>query len=113
MADPGFSRSDWLRPVLGITWFVIFLFCPQSTFAVTLLAVGGTMITFNAMVFWLTVVRRDHAPSVAPIFGGVIAAAGVALLPLAGSWQWAWVPLMIDWGGLPRFLAALYKELPR
>ena len=113
MADNGFSRSDWLKLVLTITWLVVFILWPRLTLAVTLLATGGTMIAYNTMIFWLTVVRRDHAPSVAPIFGGVIAAAGVALLPLAGSWQWAWVPLMIDWGGLPRFLAALFKELPR
>jgi hypothetical protein len=113
MADNGFSRSDWLRLISTITWLVIFMLWPRFTFAVTLLAVGDTMIAYNAMIFWLTVVRKDHAPSVAPIVGGVIAAAGVALLPLAGSWQWAWVPLMIDWGGLPHFLAALFKELPR
>jgi len=37
-------------------------------FAVVLLAAGGALIAFNAMVSWLTEVRRDHAPAVAPIF---------------------------------------------
>jgi len=33
--------------------------------------------------------NKGHASSVAPIFGGIIAAAGIAALPIAGSWQWA------------------------
>jgi len=78
---------------------------PQLIFAVALLLVGGAFIAYNAMVFWLTVVRKEHAPSVAPIFGGVIAAAGVVALPVAGTWQWAWVPLVIDWGGFRIFLS--------
>jgi len=85
------------RPPDPVNW-------PQLIFAVVLLAIGGAFIAFNAVIFWLTVVRKQDAPSVAPIVGGVIAAAGVAALPLAGSWQWAWVPLLIDWGGLRIFL---------
>lgn len=113
MADDGFSRSDWLRLVSSITWLVVFVFWPALTLAITLLAIGSVMIGFNAWIFWLTMIRRDHAPSVVPLAGGIIAAAGVAFLPPAGSWHWAWVPLLIDWGGLPLFLTALYKELPR
>jgi len=43
-------------------------------FAVALLIIVGGFIAYNAMVFWLTVVRKEHAPSVAPIVGGDIAA---------------------------------------
>ena len=78
---------------------------PRLIFAVALLVIGGALITYNAMVFWLTVVRKDHAPSVAPIFGGVIAAIGVAVLPVTSSWMWAWIPLVIDWGGFRIFVA--------
>lgn len=72
---------------------------PQLLFALLLLTVGGVFIAYNAMVFWLSVVRNDHAPSVAPIFGGIIAAAGVLVLPVSSSWHWAWIPLVVDWGG--------------
>lgn len=78
---------------------------PQLIFAVALLIIGGGFIAYNAMIFWLTVVRKEHAPSVAPIVGGVIAAVGIAVLPVTGSWQWAWVPLVIDWGGFRIFLS--------
>jgi len=83
---------------------------PQLLFAVTLLAIGIVMIAFNAMVFWLTVVREEDSPAVAPIFGGVLAATGIALLPMAGSWKWAWVPLVVDWGGLPFFVVGWLRS---
>ncbi len=82
----------------------------QLIFAIISLAIGSVMIAFNAMVFWLTVIRREDAPAVAPIFGGVFAAIGIALLPLPGSWKWAWVPLAADWGGIPIFLAAWFRD---
>jgi len=76
----------------------------QLIFASALLAIGGVFIAYNAMIFRLTVVRKEDAPSVAPIVGGIIAAAGVVTLPVMSSWHWAWVPLLVDWGGLPSFL---------
>ena len=83
---------------------------PQLIIAVILLIIGGGFIAYNAMIFWLTVVRKEDASSVLPIFGGVIAAAGVAILPVSGSWYWAWVPLVIDWGGFRIFLAHWYAQ---
>jgi hypothetical protein len=83
---------------------------PRLTAAVSLLIVGGGFIAFNAWIFWQTVIRKAHAPAVAPIFGGIIAAAGVAILPVTGIWKWAWIPLLIDWGGLPMFVAAWYER---
>ncbi len=76
---------------------------PQLLFALVLLVIGGVLVAFNAMIFWITVVQKEDAPAVAPIVGGPIAAVGIALLPLAGSWKWAWVALVVDWGGLPLF----------
>ena len=105
MTDRGTSRMDWLRLLSAVAWLAIFVIRPQFTFAVTLLIIGGCLIAYNARVFWLTVVRQDYAPSVAPIFGGVIAATGIVALPVPGSWQWAWIPLVIDWGGFRIFLA--------
>lgn len=78
---------------------------PQLVFSVALLLIGGAFIAYNAMIFWVTIVRKKDAPSVAPIFGGVIAAAAIVTLPVTGSWEWAWVPLLIDWGGFRIFLS--------
>ena len=110
MTERGTSHMDWLRLVSTVAWLVIFVIWPQFTFALTLLIIGGFLIAYNARVFWLTVVREDYAPSVVPIFGGVMAAAGIAILPATGSWQWAWIPLVIDWGGFRIFLADWYAK---
>ncbi len=62
------------------------------------------------MVFYLTVIQKEDSPSVAPLFGGVIAAVGMLALPVAGIWMWAWIPLVIDWGGFRIFLAHWWSE---
>ena len=110
MINRGISRMEWLRLVSAVAWFVIFVVWPQLTFAVTLLIIGGCFIAYNAMVFWLTVIRQDYAPSVAPILGGVIAATGIVVLPVTGSWHWAWIPLVVDWGGFRILLAGWYEK---
>ncbi len=87
---------------------------PQLMFALTLLVIGGACVAFNATIFYVAVVRKERAASsVMPIVGGPIAAVGIALLPFPGSWKWAWVPLVLDWGGLPIFLSAWYEKRTR
>ena len=104
MEDERFNRADWIRLIASIAWLAIFVYRPRLIASITMLVIGGGMIAYNAMIFWQTVVCKGDGPSVAPVFGGIIAAAGVALLPLDGSWKWAWIPLVVDWGGLPVFL---------
>jgi len=104
-----FGFLDWLRLLSTGVWLVIFVTWPQITLAATLLIIGSAFIAFNAMIFWLTVVRKEQASSVAPILGGVIAAAGIAILPVSESWKWLWVPLVVDWGGLPFLLIGCYS----
>jgi hypothetical protein len=101
---------EWFRLVAVIAWLGIFVIWPQPTAAFTLLLGGGVFIAFNAMIFWQTVVQKEHAPAVAPIFGGILGAIGVALLPFPETYKWAWVPLVIDWGGLPLLVVGLYQR---
>ena len=106
MADRDtFGIRDWLRLLATVVWLVIFVSWPRITLGVTLIIIGSVAIAYNAMIFWNTVVRKDHAPSVVPLFGGVLVALGVMLLPITESWKWAWIPFVIDWGGLPFLLA--------
>ena len=79
-----------------------------STFAVTLVLNGVFFIAYNAWILWYTVICVEEAPSTAPIVGGVIATPGVVFLPVNDRWMWLWIPLMIDWGGLPLFLTVWY-----
>jgi hypothetical protein len=103
----------WLRPLALIAWLGIFVTSPRATAAITLLVLGGAFMAFNAMIFWATVIRRDDAPAIAPLFGGILAAVGVALLPFPDSWKWAWVPLVLDWGGLPLVVVAWSRRRSR
>lgn len=106
MTDSGFTRNDWLRLLFGIAWLIIFILWSRLVFSITLLGVGGVFIAYNARAFWLEVVLKEHAPSVLPIFGGIIAGIGIAILPVVGSWKWAWIPLLLDWGGLGMLYSA-------
>lgn len=80
---------QWLRLFGVIAWLGIFVIWPRSTAAITRLVVASAFIGFNGMIFWVTVIRKELAPAVVPIFGGVLGAAGVALLPFPESWKWA------------------------
>ena len=82
----------------------------QLVFAIALMILGGGMMAFNATIFWSTVVSKGDAPAVAPIFGGVMAAAGIAILPVSAIWHWAWLPLVLDWGGAPGYLYHWFRR---
>ena len=101
----GFTVKDWLRLIVTVVWLIIFVIWPGITLGITFIIIGAVAIAYNAMIFWSTVVNKGDAPSIAPLIGGLFAAMGIMLLPIAESWKWAWIPLVIDWGGLPFFLA--------
>jgi len=109
MPDDRFTASEWWRLVLSVAWLVLFVSWPQLVFAATLLLIGGGFIAYNAVNFWTTIILREPSSSVLPIFGGIIAAAGIGILPVTGSWNWAWIPLLLDWGGLPMVLRAWWE----
>lgn len=109
MINSGFTRKDWLRLVLVVAWLFVFVYQPRLVSAITLLGIGTAFISYNAMIFWSEVIRKDHASSVIPIFGGILAGIGIALLPVAGIWKWAWIPLLVDWGGVG-MIYSVWKE---
>ena len=107
----GFTRKDWLRLIGTVVWLIVFVTWPRLTAGVSLLIAGGVMMAFNAMIFWTKMIRKGDGPAVAPIFGGILAGVGIAILPVDGIWKWAWIPLLLDWGGLPMLLAAWYRHI--
>ncbi len=112
MTDKGFTNKDWLRLIAVVAWLAIFVIWPQFIFAISLLIVGAGLIAFNLVAFWFAVIRNEAFSSVAPVFGGLIAAIGIVILPADGSWKWAWIPFLIDWGGAPIFLYNKYRKHP-
>ena len=109
MPGNGFTPRDWLRLLLVVAWLIVFVFFPRLVSAITLLAIGVVFIAYNALILWSEVVRKAQASSVVPIFGGILAGVGIAILPVAGSWKWAWIPLLLDWGGVG-LLYAIWVE---
>jgi hypothetical protein len=99
-----FDIPDWLRLAAAAGWLIVFAISPRATFAVTLIITASAFIAYNGLIFWHTVVRNEPASSILPIFGGIIAAVGIAILPPGESWKYSWIPLAVDWGGIPFFL---------
>ncbi|HKJ50683.1 MAG TPA: hypothetical protein VKB27_04230 [Gammaproteobacteria bacterium] len=108
--EHSFDTLDWLRLIAAVGWLIVFVVWPQITFAVTLILIGSAFIAFNGLIFWLTVVRKEAASSITPVFGGIIAAAGIAILPVNEIWKFSWIPLVIDWGGIPFFLTGWFSR---
>ena len=58
--------------------------------------------TYNAWALWRLFIRRDkNAPSVGPFIGGVSGYLAVLLCPNLGTFEFAWIPLVLDVGCLP------------
>ena len=68
--------------------------------SVVLLLVGGFVIIMNWVIIYYSLVKKKHS-SWAPLAGGVFAAVGLAILPIAGVAKYWYVPLIVDYGCLP------------
>ena len=106
-----FNATDWLRLLATVAWLCIFVVWPRLTLGITFILIGGVIIAYNAMIFWATVISRGGGPSPAPLLGGLFAAMGILFLPIENAWHWAWIPLVIDWGGILPMLASVIKAV--
>jgi hypothetical protein len=64
------------------------------------LGLGGLTSLGNWMTLIGLIVTRGRS-SFVPFIGGVLAAIGLLILPVADLWKWAWIPLFADFGTLP------------
>lgn len=76
--------------------------------------VSGLLLVFslymagmNWAVFVNNYILKKKWTSAVPLLGGVAGVLGVLLLPIAGSWRFAWIPLIADWGSLPVIVVSL------
>jgi hypothetical protein len=106
-----FTARDWLRLLATVAWLGIFMVWPRLTLGITFILVGGVIIAYNAMIFWETVITRGGGPSAVPLVGGVTVGMGILLLPIENAWHWAWIPLLLDWGGIPAMMAWMIKGI--
>ena len=80
--------------------------------SLVLLALFFWVAGMNAALFWQGVVRRRKTSSVIPLIGGIFGVLALLSMPIQGvRWHW-WLPLLLDWGGLPVILlSVLYSFL--
>ncbi|HKI63775.1 MAG TPA: hypothetical protein VKA16_04025 [Burkholderiales bacterium] len=69
----------------------------QAAFSVLLAAAFLVAAVYNGLIF-LAERRGGAAPSVIPVFGGILGAVGVWLWPYHDLAAWAWAPLLLDYG---------------
>lgn len=79
--------------------------------SILLISFGSLFIVFNFWIFVRSTIFRKHAPSVAPIIGGIITAVGIFLIPVEGVYKFAWIPLILDVACVPYLLLFLMYEI--
>jgi len=80
----------------------------KTTLAVLLLVIAAWLIALNWWSFYLSFIRKMKAPSWIPLLGGLLAWAGVSLIPDREMWAVGWIALILDWGSIPGIAHAIY-----
>jgi hypothetical protein len=85
---------------------------------ITLWIISLALITFavymavmNWAVFFNNHILRKKWTSAVPLIGGLVGAIGIVLLPACGSWKYAWLPFILDWGSIPVIVVYLFSKL--
>jgi hypothetical protein len=69
---------------------------------------GNLWITFGG----LFKKRKTHA-TLGPLVGGIAGMIGILLLPIEGVRSFCWVPLVVDMGCVPLFVAVLIDQVKK
>jgi len=76
--------------------------------SIVLIIFGVYVSVMNWAVFVYNHIVKKEWTSAIPLVGGVFCALGIALLPVTGSWKYAWIPFLADWGSVPVILTSLF-----
>ena len=113
------SRPKWRATVfLGIPltvqlstlrWMTYLLW----TASFVLVALFIWVASMNAWVLFVDLRGDSDPPSSIPLFGGLMGAAGLWLMPVEGAAHWFWLPLVLDYGCAPVMLFTAYRLFSR
>ena len=81
--------------------------------AIAFLLISLSIVVGNWGIFVNNYILRKQWSSAIPFLGGIVGAVGVALLPIAGIWKFAWLPLVLDWGSIPVVVVSLFLAARR
>jgi hypothetical protein len=79
--------------------------------SLTLLTIALFVSVMNWVVFVKNYILKKKWTSAIPLLGGLSGAIGIAILPVAGSAQYLWIPLIADWGCLPVIIVTLISRV--
>jgi hypothetical protein len=71
------------------------------------------IVALNAVVFLKGLVRRTSTPSPIPLLGGCAGVFALLTLPVSLIHPYWFVPLIVDWGGLPCIVYAIAWHLAK
>lgn len=69
-----------------------------------------------AMTNAITIIRyysRGQTGSLMPFFGWVSGVIGIAIMPIDGSWKFAWLPVFLDFWLVPAIYSAIKRLLSK
>lgn len=84
----------------------------QGAIAVVLGALFIALASYNGLIF-ITERRGGHAPSVAPLVGGLSGAAALWVWPYHEPGLWAFLPVVLDYGCAPYLTVGAFLEVRR
>ncbi len=82
--------------------------------SVILIGLSACIIVANLWIAFGGLFRkRDKFVSYVPLVGGLMGAAGLLLVPLESSVDFWWIPLVVDWGCGPLFIAVAIDQIKK
>jgi len=69
--------------------------------AVLFIALFLLLACINGYIFFCSLTGRKLPGSPTMLVGGIAGCIGLIIMPLEGSWKWAWLPLFLDYGTIP------------
>ena len=91
----------------NLRWGWIMIVILQWLCGVGCLVVGVFLTTMNWLTVYAWLAHRKHSSWI-PVLGGMLIAAGIALIPVSKVRPYCWLGLLIDWGCLPALCHSLY-----
>lgn len=71
--------------------------------------IGAAVVAANLWIMGQEI-RGKRAPSPVPLFGGLLAAFGIAILPIGHARALALAPIVLDWGGVLGLAASIVRR---